>query len=282
MGELSESTGSFNAEDGLKIFYRKYQADPEKARMVITHGLGEHSGRYGNVVERLLPKGITIWALDLRGHGSSDGPRGHVMAFVQYLDDLHTMIRISKKGLPEGMKCFLHGNSMGGLIVLHFALRFPEMIDGVTASSPALGVVVEVPAVKSFLGKIMSSILPTLTLGNEIDTTKLSHDENVVRDYKDDPLVHDRVSARWFTEFLSAMEKVNRLGPKMEVPTLMQLAGDDYLVSVNDSKDFFEELTLNDKTLHLYEGFYHEIYNELKDKRDKALSDLETWLEARI
>ncbi len=114
MGESSESTGSFISEDGLKIFYRKYQADPEKARMVITHGLGEHSGRYGNVVERLLPKGITIWAVDLRGHGRSDGPRGHVMAFDQYLDDLHKMIHLSKNELPEGMKCFLHGHSLGG------------------------------------------------------------------------------------------------------------------------------------------------------------------------
>ena len=282
MADLTESTGSFNTQDNLKIFYRKYQADPERARMVIAHGLGEHSGRYGNVVERLLPKGITIWALDHRGHGQSDGPRGHILTFGQYINDLQTMIEFSKRGLPEGMKCFLSGHSMGGLIALKFALHFPEMIDGMIVSSPVLGIKVEVPAIKRALGKVMSSIWPGMTLGNEVDASKISHDEEVVRAYENDPLVHDRVSARWFTEFLGAMEEVHRLCSKLEVQTLMQVAGDDHLVDADTSKTFFENLTLDDKTLYLYDGLYHEIYNEPEDQRANVLSDLETWLENHI
>lgn len=282
MADLTESTGSFNTQDNLKIFYRKYQADPERARMVIAHGLGEHSGRYGNVVERLLPKGITIWALDHRGHGQSDGPRGHILTFGQYINDLQTMIEFSKRGLPEGMKCFLLGHSMGGLIALKFALHFPEMIDGMIVSSPVLGIKVEVPAIKRALGKVMSSIWPGMTLGNEVDASKISHDEEVVRAYENDPLVHDRVSARWFTEFLGAMEEVHRLCSKLEVQTLMQVAGDDHLVDADTSKTFFENLTLDDKTLYLYDGLYHEIYNEPEDQRANVLSDLETWLENHI
>lgn len=282
MADLTESTGSFNTQDNLKIFYRKYQADPERARMVIAHGLGEHSGRYGNVVERLLPKGITIWALDHRGHGQSDGPRGHILNFGQYIDDLPTMVEMSKRGLPEGMKCFLLGHSMGGLIALNFALQFPEMMDGVIVSSPVLGIKVKVPIIKRALGKVMSSIWPGMTLGNEVDASKISHDEEVVRAYENDPLVHDRVSARWFTEFLSAMEEVNRLCSKLEVPTLMQVAGDDDLVDADASKTFFENLTLDDKTLYLYDGLYHEIYNEPEDQRANVLTDLETWLETRL
>jgi len=206
MADLTESTGSFNTQDNLKIFYRKYQADPERARMVIAHGLGEHSGRYGNVLERLLPKGITLWALDHRGHGQSEGPRGHILTFNQYINDLQTMVELSKEGIPEGMKCILLGHSMGGLIALKFALHFPEMIDGVIVSSPVLGIKVEVPIIKRALGKVMSSIWPGMTLGNEVDASKISHDEEVIRAYENDPLVHDRVSARWFTEFLGAME----------------------------------------------------------------------------
>lgn len=282
MAGFNESTGSFNTQDHLKIFYRKYQANPERARMVIAHGLGEHSGRYGNVVERLLPKGITLWALDHRGHGQSDGSRGHILAFGQYINDLQTMIELSKRELPEGMKCFLLGHSMGGLIVLNFALQHPGMIDGVIVSSPVLGIKVKVPVIKRALGKFMSSIWPGMTLGNEVDASKISHDEAVVRAYENDPLVHDRVSARWFTEFLSAMEEVNRLCSKLQIPILMQVGGDDELVDTDASKTFFENLTLEDKTLYLYDGLYHEIYNEPEDQRDRVLTDLETWLETHL
>ena len=282
MADLTESTGSFNTQDNLKIFYRKYQADPERARMVIAHGLGEHSGRYGNVLERLLPKGITLWALDHRGHGQSEGPRGHILTFNQYINDLQTMVELSKEGIPEGMKCILLGHSMGGLIALKFALHFPEMIDGVIVSSPVLGIKVEVPIIKRALGKVMSSIWPGMTLGNEVDASKISHDKAVVRAYENDPLVHDRVSSRWFTEFLSAMEEVQRLCSNLKVPILMQVAGDDDLVDADASKSFFENLTLNDKTLYLYDGLYHEIYNEPEDERAKVLSNLETWLESHI
>ena len=123
---------------------------------------------------------------------------------------------------------------------------------------------------------------PGLLLGNELDATKISRDESVVKAYQDDPLVHDRVSARWFTEILSAMEAVNRQASRMQIPVLMQVAGDDHLVNAQSSRQFFENLTVADKTLHMYDGLYHEIYNELDDQRQKVLGDLEAWLENHL
>lgn len=295
MTELSETTGSFDTQGApgawtnlfvrarsLRIFYRTYQAAPERARIVITHGLGEHSGRYGNVLRSILPKGVTIWALDHRGHGQSEGPRGHILSFSEYIDELYALVQMSREGLPEDMKCFLMGHSMGGLIALYFALRYPGMIDGVIVSSPSLGLKAKVPVIKGTMGMIMSSIWPGLTLGNELDISKISHDEEVIRAYLDDPLVHDRISARWFTELLSTMKAVSSLASKMEVPILMQVAGDDYLVNANASKAFFEDLILKDKTLYLYDGLYHEIYNEREEQRSRVLTDLENWLEKHI
>jgi alpha-beta hydrolase superfamily lysophospholipase len=282
MSVLSEYTGSFMSRDGLTIFYRKYQANPERARMVISHGLGEHSGRYGTVIERLLPKGITIWAPDHRGHGQSDGPRGHILAFDEYLDDLERLGTMCREDLPEGMKCFLLGHSMGGLIALKCALGVSGMFDGVIVSSPTLGLTATIPVIKSTLGKIMSSLWPGMTLSNEVDSAKLSHDEGVAQAYTNDSLVHDRVSARWFTEFLHAMETVNHEASKMEIPILMQIAGDDYLVDAHASKIFYERLTLEDRTLYFYDGLYHEVYNEKDERREKVLTDLENWLERHI
>lgn len=279
MTEYHEKTDTFASHDGVNIFYRQFQAADERARLVIAHGLGEHSGRYGNVVNRLLPVDYSLWIPDHRGHGQSGGKKGHVLNFEQYLLDLRLMVEMAKEGLPEGRKIFLLGHSMGGLIALCFALQNPELIDGVIASSPALGMVIEVPAVKNALGQVMSFLWPGLQLGNELDATKISRDESVVKAYQNDALVHDRVSARWFTEMLSTMEEVNRQASRMQIPVLMQVAGDDHLVNAQSSKQFFEKLAVADKTLHMYDGLYHEIYNELDEQRQKVLGDLEAWLE---
>ena len=279
MAALPETTGEFVSPDGIKIFYRQYQAESERARMVLSHGVGEHSGRYGNVIERVLPKGFSVWAPDHRGHGQSGGKRGHVLNFVQYLTDLRLTVELAKKDMPGEMPCFLLGHSMGGLIALDFAQHYPELIDGVVASSPCLGMVIEIPAVKKVLGSFMSYVWPGMTMGSGLDATKISRDENVVSAYKNDPLVHDRVSARFFTELLTAMESVNQQASALNVPVLMQVAGEDYLVNADSSKHFFEKLTLQDKTLHVYDDMYHEIYNAPEDQTGRVLDDLETWLD---
>ena len=279
MTAFSETTGEFASSDGVKIFYRHYQAAPERARLVIAHGLGEHSGRYGNVIERVVPNGFSVWAPDHRGHGRSGGRRGHVLNFAQYLSDLRLTVELVKKDMPGGMPCFLLGHSMGGLIALYFAQRHPEHIDGVVASSPGLGLAIEIPPLKKVLGSFMSYVWPGLTMGNELDATKISRDSNVVSAYEDDPLVHDRVSARFFTEFLAAMQSVNQQASTLKVPVLMQVAGQDYLVSADSSKQFFEKLTLRDKALLVYDGMYHEIYNSPEDQKKKVLDDLGAWLD---
>ena len=275
-------TEEYNSQDGLNIFFRRYKADPEKAVMIIAHGLGEHSGRYVNLFERLVPKGITIYAPDFRGHGKSDGNRGHVLSFGEYLEDLHPIVETALKEKKPGMKCFLLGHSMGGLIAINYAIRRQETIDGLIISSPSLGVAVKVPAIKAVLGKIMSSIWPELSLSNELDASKISHDDKVVAAYKNDPLVHNRVSARWFTEFLSAMENANKGIHNIKVPVLMQIAGDDHLVNAGASKSFFERLSVKDKTIHVYDGLYHEGYNERENDRKVVIGDLEAWISSHI
>ena len=128
----------------------------------------------------------------------------------------------------------------------------------------------------------MSYVWPEMTMGNELDSSKVSHDPMMVRDYETDPLVHDRVSARFFTEFLAAMETVHAQASSLKDPTLLQVAGDDYLVNARSSVQFFEKLDLEDKTLHVYDRGYHEIYNERQDQRMPVINDLEDWLEKRI
>jgi alpha-beta hydrolase superfamily lysophospholipase len=282
MTALPQKNGTITSDDGIKIFYRHYPAESERARMVIAHGLGEHSGRYENLVERLLLKSIGVWVPDHRGHGQSEGERGHVLNFDQYLADLRLFVDLAGKDRPNGMKLFLLGHSMGGLIVLKFAQESPDPIDGVIASSPALGMAVEISRFKKTLASLMSYIWPGMSLSNELDAIDISHDPKVVAAYKTDPLVHDRVSARFFTEFLAAMETAHNRSPRLKIPILLQVAGDDKLVNTRSSTQFFESLDLEDKTLHIYENGYHEIYNEVENLQTEVFKDLENWVEKQI
>ena len=141
-----EQTATFSAADGTEIFYRRYEAETEKARMIVAHGLGEHSGRYRNIVAPMLSEGVSIWAPDHRGHGRSGGRRGHVVRFDRYVEDLHQLVSLARKDLPAGRNCFLLGHSMGGLIAARYAQQHAAGIDALILSSPAIGMVVAVPA----------------------------------------------------------------------------------------------------------------------------------------
>jgi lysophospholipase len=282
MEACRESTDTFDAADGKEIFYRYYAAETERARMVILHGLGEHSGRYPNIVAPLLAEGVSIWAPDHRGHGKSGGRRGHVVRFNDYVDDLHVLLSMVRQNIPDGQSCMMLGHSMGGLIATRFAQQHGDSIDALILSSPALGMVVAVPPVKQLLARCTSALYPGLSLGNELDPAKISRDDAVVRAYREDPLVHDRVSARWFTEFMAAIEDANTGAGLIRMPVLMQVAGDDHLVSAPAAGQFFERLAASDKTFHRYEGLYHEIYNAPFDQRDIVLQDLISWVRARV
>ena len=282
MNTISENISSFTGQNGLDIFFRHLPAENEKAQLVIAHGLGEHSGRYVNIFNRLVPAGFSTWALDFRGHGRSPGKRGHIDAFDQYVLDLKSLIEQARQSSPANKKVFLLGHSMGGLIALNYTERFSETIDGLVASSPGLGLTVQVPAVKAFMGKVMSSVWPGLSMGNELDASKISHDPDVVNAYLDDPLVHDRVTARFFTEFMSAMAETNTNATQINVPILMQVAGDDHLTDAQAARSFFERLGVSDKTLHFYDKLYHEVYNETPAEKEAVIDDLEKWLVAHV
>ncbi|NOY70104.1 MAG: alpha/beta hydrolase [Deltaproteobacteria bacterium] len=278
----SEQTGTVQASDGIKLFFRNYPVENETARLVLVHGLGEHSGRYGHVISLLNNKGISVTTYDHRGHGKSEGKRGHVLRFDEYVADLSLIIDKAVDQMPGGMKILLLGHSMGGLIVLNYIEKFPDKISAVIASSPGLAPADKVPVVKGTLGKLMSSIWPSLTFDNELNPDDLSHDRQVVESYVSDPLVHRRISSRWFTEFLKAMDETVKSGANIKIPFLLQVAGSDHIVSPATSKNFFKTVGSTDKTLHFYDGLFHEIYNEKGDSRQRVLSDLESWIDDHV
>ena len=277
-GKISEITDHVHAADGTRLFFRRVRVESPRAGLLIAHGLGEHSGRYARLAEGLAAMGIPVFSFDHRGHGQSDGKRGHIRHFGEYTNDLDQMIDRSRHALPEGAPLFLLGHSMGGVIALVYAAEHGDKIEGMVVSSPGLAPASKPAAPRLAMARLMSTVFPFLTFDNNLDPQVLSHDPKTVNAYIEDPLVHRRISARWVTSFLAAGRKAMEDAPRIKMPLLMQLAGDDRIVSPEASRQFFKKLGSPDKTLRVYKYLFHEIYNEKKQYRKQVIRDLESWI----
>ncbi len=280
MADYQHETGSIIGKGGLEIFIQQWVVPNPVASLVIAHGLGEHSGRYGNLINWLSGKRISIYALDHRGHGRSAGKRGHVADFNDYVDDLSFFMNRVFDENP-GLPVFLLGHSMGGVISMLYALRSQEKLAGLILSSPGLVPTVDAPKYKVALASLLSKYFPSLLVSNELDANYISHDREVVAEYLNDPLVHDRISARWYTEFIqNAKECLNRAG-EITIPLFVFHGTDDRLVDFSGSIQVFDAASSRDKTKLLLEGLYHETMNEVEYEREKVLSAIAKWILAR-
>lgn len=175
---------------------------------------------------------------------------------------------------------FLYGHSLGGLIALGYALNHPEDLAGVIVSSPALGLAMKVSPLKTALGQLASRYLPTLRLDSGIPSRYLSRNPEIGLAYDRDPLVYRKVSTRWYTEFVGAMQEFTRRADKLRTPVLFLQAGDDRLVSPAATESFFRACGSPDKTFKLYPGAYHEVHND--PVAEEASRDLLDWLQQRV
>ncbi|RME04506.1 MAG: alpha/beta hydrolase [Planctomycetota bacterium] len=273
MSDIHLYEGFYPGAPPCRIYYRFYQRHQRSyaPTILIVHGLGEHSGRYQELIQHLLKLGLQVACPDLRGHGLSSGTRGHTWKFAHYYEDI---LRLQKR--LSLYRPILLGHSMGGLIALRFAQLYPEHCRALVLSSPLLGVAVEVPPLKQIFAKIAFHLLPTLRLANEIDPQHLSHDLEKVRQYQNDPLVHAWVTPRWFGEMQAQLALAHRNAQKLRLPLLLQLAGDDRICDPAQAENFFHHCASSPKTILRYPGLFHEIYNELE--RKQVFLDLAQWL----
>lgn len=271
------NSGFIRSKDGTQLYYCSLPAREAPATLLFVHGYGEHCGRYEHVMRWFHGRGYDVSAFDYRGHGRSEGTRGHIARFREYIDDLDAFIGTTIGRLGTDHKVYLVGHSIGGLIAASYVLEQPEGIDGVVLSSPCFGFAVKVGAVKNILGKGMSSIWPTLALPTGIPPEDLSTDPAVGRAYDADPLVNKNATARWYTEALTQQQTVLRHADRIRVPVLLLQAGSDRVADPDTSQNFIAALGSNDKEMQWYDGLYHEIFNEVQ--KEDVFSDLETWLQ---
>jgi acylglycerol lipase len=277
---MKHTEGTIAGLKGLQLHYEAWLPDGNiKAVIIVVHGLAEHIGRYQNVVNFLVPRGYTIYGIDQRGHGKSQGIKGYVDRFSDYITDLKTFFDLVRKENPD-KKIFVLGHSMGGLVVVLYAIEYQQGLAGMVVSAPLLIRGSSISAATVVMAKIISAIAPKMGVA-VLDASTISRDKAVVDAYVNDPLVYrGKTTARWGAEFMKITEKLPERIPGITLPLLVMFGTEDKLVDPESGKMLYEKASSKDKTMKAYNGLYHEIFNE--PEHDSVLADVDAWLSARV
>jgi len=270
---------NFTGYGGINLYYQCWlPEDTVRAVLVIAHGLAEHSGRYGNIVDHFVPRGYAVYALDHRGHGKSEGWRCYTERFEHYIRDLETFVGIVKEK-QSGHQVYMLGHSMGSTISAAYVLQNKENIDGLIVTGATLKPGNSVTPVQIFMAKAISAVLPRMGVA-ALDAGSISQDCDVVQAYLNDPLVYrGKVSARLGSELLKVMKQLRQRLSDIQLPVLIMHGNEDRLSDPQSSRLLYDNVSSVDKTVFFYEGYHHEIHNE--PGRNKVLTDIENWLEVR-
>jgi alpha-beta hydrolase superfamily lysophospholipase len=265
----------WTAADGARLALRRSRAAGRaRGALILLHGYGEHGGRYGELAAWFAERGVSVWALDQRGHGRSPGRRGHVSRFAQFVSDVAALRKLV--GGEEEAPQLLFGHSVGGTVVLRYLETAPEGLAGAIVSSPFLAVAMPVPVWKRALARILLDLYPALPVATGINVAHLSTDPAVGQAALSDPLYHRVMTPRAYREILLAQDAVLAEGRRIGVPLLVLLAGDDRIAASTAAEAFARGLG-GDVSVTVYEGFFHEIFNE--PQRARAYRDVERWLD---
>lgn len=273
--------GRLSGNNKVEIYWQKWSpAGAVNASVVIVHGLGEHGGRYAHVAQALTEVGCAVYAMDHRGHGKSGGQRAFVDRFANVVADIDQVVDMARREQPR-TPVFLLGHSMGGALSLSYTLKHGDKLRGLILSGPAVALDGAPPLMKP-IAKALSVIAPGLGMFS-VAPELVSRDTSVVTDYTNDPLVmHAKVPARTLGEIVNFVEILPAGLPLITLPLLVMHGRDDKLAGVAGSEMVVRAASSKDKTLQVYDGLYHEIFNELPANRATVLKDLKDWICARV
>ena len=289
----------WNCPDGARLSYRVMPSPPSppsespplppslpsppsppsspSGSIILLHGWGDHAGRFEEAARRLSETGLTVYALDQRGHGQSPGPRGHVDRFAQYLSDIAALRKMVSNKAPGPQ--FLLGHSFGAFVLLRYLETMPAGVAGAIAVTPFVDFAQAPPRWKVVMARLIVDLLPRVRLSTGLDYDHLAHDREQVEAFRADPLAHQRMTPRAYVETMGALAALREEKDRIAVPLLVLLAGDDRLVSTRAAREFANALR-GDVTVREYAGMYHNVFYE--PERNHVYADIAEWVARRI
>lgn len=266
--------------DGLKLYVKEWPVENPKAAVVLVHGYGEHIGRYGYVAAALNRAGYTVIGADHRLHGRSEGsPRAYVTEIDQLVDDLKLVWDTVKAKHPD-KPTFMLGHSMGGLVAACFALRHQDEMHGLVTSGAALLSRESFSLILISAVQLMAKIAPQIP-SVRVNSSSLSHDSQIAASYDSDPLNHRRaMKAATLWACVKAGDDAIQRAHTLKIPLLMLHGEKDRVVPNKATQTFFKRAGAQDKTLKIYPGLFHEIFNE--PEKDEILQTVVIWLDAHL
>ncbi len=247
--------------DGLNLYaWLRTPATTLRGVVAHVHGMGEHSRRYDHLTAYWAQQGYASAGFDLRGHGRSEGPRGHTPSYDHLMNDTALFLdRVTREW--AGLPVTLYGHSMGGSLVLNYVIGRQPALARVVASAPYLRLAFQPPAWKVRLAQWLRWIVPTLSQKTGLDVNALSQDPAVIARYLADPLVHDRITVSFFACVHEAGEAAIGRASELTIPALVMHGSADRLTSPGGSADFVKNAA-GKAVLKIWDGFYHELHNE--------------------
>jgi alpha-beta hydrolase superfamily lysophospholipase len=234
---------------------------PPKLVAGVIHGFADHGARYAHVLDLWAERGVASVALDMRGHGRAEGPRGYCERFGDYLDDVAELVHRVDSWAP-GVPAFLFGHSFGGLVAAMAASEHPGWWRGLILSSPFFDLAVKPPVVKLLAGRLAGRVVPRLGLPSDLRGKDMTHDPEQARAYDEDPFIFKQVRSGWFVETEKAQARVFERAPSLSMPLYVLVGGNDPVAKVEAARHFFDVAGSSDKTWDLRPGLYHEVLNE--------------------
>ena len=254
------------SDDGINLFFREIIPEgPIKATICLVHGLGDHSGWFKDLFDFFVINKFAILTFDLRGHGKSEGIRGHIPSYEALMKDIDLLLNIGEKNF-KGLPLFLYGHSFGGNQVLNYALRRHPNIAGIIASAPWLSLYSNPSKIKLYFTFLMNKIKPSFVVDNVVNGAYLSHNPDISINQVKDPLVHNFVSASLFTNVYKAGEWAIDNASTLDIPLLLFHGDSDKITSHVGSEAFIKKAPSNLTTFKLWKGLYHSLHNEISNK----------------
>ena len=271
---MMEEGFSIITTGGLNLYGKTFLPEGEpRAIVCIVHGMSEHLGRYTHVAEKFTESQIGVYIIDLRGHGKSEGKRGHG-SISKMLLDVQELVVLARRDFND-LPIFLFGHSMGGNLVANYLIRLiSSEISGAILSSPWFELAFKEPSFKLFLGKVVKNTFPATTFPDGLNPSELAHDEEVGIAYAKDPLVHSRISARLFFDIKAAGKFALERAPLIEIPLLVAHGDDDPIVSKKASEEFASKVVKSE--FKIWNESKHESHND--KHKDEVITYYVDWV----